>query len=224
MELKQYWLIFWKRAWIPALLVVVVVAASLLTMQTPPLTYTTTMRFNVGLKPRAEMGEYDYEGYYAWLSSEYMVDNLTGLVGSQDFAAEVNRHLADMGSSLQIPPGIITVDKQHRLLSLSVNWGNPDELSNIAAAIVMTMTEDSVKYFPQSGDTASIIQVIDAPSAPTPVSPSLTQRLQLPVRLLLALGIGIALTFLLDYLDDSVRHRGELEEIGIQVLAEVPKK
>jgi capsular polysaccharide biosynthesis protein len=46
----------------------------------------------------------------------------------------------------------------------------------------------------------------------------------LPVRLLLALAAGIALVFLLDYLDDSVRGRSELEAMGIAVLAEVPKK
>ena len=40
----------------------------------------------------------------------------------------------------------------------------------------------------------------------------------------LVLGAGIALTFLLDYLDDRVRGKTELEAMGIAVLAEVPKK
>ena len=42
--------------------------------------------------------------------------------------------------------------------------------------------------------------------------------------LALALGAGVALTFLLDYLDDSVRNKSELEAMGVIVLAEVPKK
>jgi capsular polysaccharide biosynthesis protein len=56
----------------------------------------------------------------------------------------------------------------------------------------------------------------------SPVPPSLTQRLDLPVRLLLALVAGVALAFLLDYLDNSVRGREELESLGIAVLAEIP--
>jgi capsular polysaccharide biosynthesis protein len=44
------------------------------------------------------------------------------------------------------------------------------------------------------------------------------------VRLLLALVAGLALTFLLDYLDDSVRGRADLEAMGIAVLGEVPKR
>ena len=38
----------------------------------------------------------------------------------------------------------------------------------------------------------------------------------------LALAAGIALAFLLDYLDDSVRSPRELEEMGLAVLGEIP--
>jgi capsular polysaccharide biosynthesis protein len=74
------------------------------------------------------------------------------------------------------------------------------------------------------GTPGALIKVIDPPSPPTQNSISLTQRLDLPVRLLLALAAGLALIFLLDYLDDSVRGKAELEAMGIPVLAEVPKK
>lgn len=70
----------------------------------------------------------------------------------------------------------------------------------------------------------ALITVIDEPSPPTPNPPSLTERLNLPIRLLLALAAGLALVFLLDYLDDSIRSGKELEAMGIPVLAEVPKK
>ncbi len=58
----------------------------------------------------------------------------------------------------------------------------------------------------------------------SPVPPSLSERLDLPVRLLLALLAGIALAFLLDYLDDSIRGRQDLEEMDIPVMAEVPRR
>ncbi|GIK38858.1 MAG: hypothetical protein BroJett011_26910 [Chloroflexota bacterium] len=228
MELKQYWQIIWKRAWIPALLLVVVAVASLLTGQTPPPTYSTTMRFTVGVKPQELPDQYTYDSYYAWLSSEYLADDLTAIVSSQAFAADVNRRLAEMGSSVQIPPGSISgvtiAEKQHRILRLNLSWGSAAELADIAQAIVRVMEEDSPKYLTQLGTPGALINVIDEPAPPAANPASLTQRLNLPVRLLLALAAGLALTFLLDYLDDTVRGRSELEALGIPVLAEVPKR
>jgi capsular polysaccharide biosynthesis protein len=228
MELKQYWRIIWKRAWIPALLLVVVAAASLLTSQTPPPTYSTTMRFTVGVKPQELADQYTYDSYYAWLASEYLADDMSAIVSSGAFAADVNRRLVDMGSAVQISPGSIggvtIAEKQHRLLRLNVNWGNAAELADIATAIVTAMEEDSPKYLTQLGTAGALINVIDGPSPPAATPASLTQRLNLPVRLLLALAAGLALTFLLDYLDDSVRGRSDLEAMNVAVLAEVPGK
>jgi capsular polysaccharide biosynthesis protein len=46
--------------------------------------------------------------------------------------------------------------------------------------------------------------------------------MDLPIRLLLAFATGVALAFVLDYLDDSVRDRSELESAGCLVVAEIP--
>lgn len=228
MELKQYGQIIWKRAWIPALLLLVVAAATLLTSQTPPPGYSTSMRFTVGVKPQQVPDQYTYDSYYAWLASEYLADDMSAIVSSGAFATDVNRQLGDMGSAVQIPPGSIggvtVAEKQHRILRLNVSWGNAAELAEIAQAIVTVMEQDSPKYLTQLGTPSALINVIDEPTPPAANPPSLTQRLNLPVRLLLALAAGLALTFLLDYLDTSVRGRSELEAMGIAVLAEVPKE
>jgi capsular polysaccharide biosynthesis protein len=209
-------------------LLVVVAAASLLTSQTPPPTYSTTMRFTVGVKPQEIPDQYTYDSYYAWLASEYLADDMSAIVSSGAFAADVNRRLADMGSAVQISPGSIggvtIAEKQHRLLRLNVNWGNAAELADIATAIVTAMEEDSPKYLTQLGTAGALINVIDEPSPPAAIPASLTQRLNLPVRLLLALAAGLALTFFLDYLDDSIRGRPDLEAMNVAVLAEVPGK
>jgi capsular polysaccharide biosynthesis protein len=226
-ELRHYWQIIWKRAWVPALLLVVVAAASLLTNQPPPPTYSTTMRFTVGVRPQEVANQYTYDSYYAWLASEYLADDMSAIVSSGAFATDVNRRLAELGSAVQIPPGSIggvtIAEKQHRILRLNVSWGNAAELADIARAIVTVMEEDSPKYLTQLGTPGALINIIDEPSPPAANPPSLTQRLNLPVRLLLALAAGLALTFLLDYLDDNVRGRTELEAMGLTVLAEVPK-
>jgi len=227
MELKLYWQIIRKRIWIPALLLVVVAIASFVSYQPAPTAYSTTMRFTVGVKPQEVTGQYTYDSYYAWLASEYLADDMTAIVTSQAFAADVNRRLAELGSQVQIPAGIIggvtIAEKQHRVLRLNVSWPDGNELTEIAQAIVVVMEQDSPAYLTQLGTPGGLIQVIDPPSAPAPNPTPLTQRLNIPVRLLLALGAGLALTFLLDYLDDTVRDRAELEGMGIAVLAEIKK-
>jgi capsular polysaccharide biosynthesis protein len=228
MELKKYWHIVWKRIWIPVLLVVVVGVVSWLTLQTPLPGYSTTMRFTVGVKPQEVTGQYNYDSYYAWLSSEYLADDMTAIVGSQAFAEDVNKRLREMGKPVQIPPGIIggvtVAEKQHRILRLTMSWGNAAELADIAQAVVIVMQKDSPKYLAQLGTPGALINVIDPPPPPGQNPPSLTRKLDVPVRLLLAFVAGIALAFLLDYLDPGVRGKAELEAMGVSVLAEIPKK
>ena len=228
MELKKYWHIIWKRIWIPVLLVAVVAVVSWLTLQKSPSTYSTSMRFTVGVKPQEIADQYNYDSYYAWLSSEYLADDMTAIVSSQAFAGDVNKRLAEMGKAVQIPPGsvggVTIAEKQHRILRLNMSWDNAEELTDIASAVVVVMEEDSPKYLTQLGTPGALIDILDPPSPPGENPPSLTRKLDLPVRLLLAFVAGIALAFLLDYLDPSVRGRAELEAMGVSVLAEIPKK
>lgn len=234
MELRQYWHIIRQRIWIPVVLLLVVGGVSLgwqLARPAAP-TYGSTMRFIVGVKPEALPGEYTYDGYYAWLSSEYLVDDFTGVIGSQGFAAGVNARLAAAGSGLRLPPGVLggvaIAGQQHRIVRVNVNWNNPQELAQLAQAVASTMEQDGPalfeQFFSQIAAGGVVITTIDPPSPPAPNPPGLTQRLEVPVRLILALLAGVALAFFLNYLDTSVRDRAELEQLGIPVLAEIPKK
>ena len=224
MELRQYWHVIWKRVWIPILLVAVVAIVSLATQSRPAPTYTTQMRFTVSVEPPL-IDERHYDVYIpAFVSSEYLVDDLTEILTSHDFANEVNTHLAEAGVAIAISKGVIAADREHRILTLNASWGNAAELQQIAQAIVTAVEEDSLKYNLQLSLLNASIKSIDEPSPPFAVPPPLTQRLDLPLRLILALVAGLALTFLIDYLDTSVRNAPELEAMGIPVLAEVPKQ
>ncbi|MFQ5611578.1 MAG: hypothetical protein ACE5H9_05540 [Anaerolineae bacterium] len=230
MELRQYWLIIRKRIWIPVLLLGVVGGLSLALQFLRPdkPVYSTSMRFTVGVRPQEIEGEFNYDSYYAWLSSEYLADDFSAIVSSQAFAQDVNTHLAEMGSSLSVPSGVISgvtiAEKEHRILRVNVTWDDPGELADLSQAIITAIEQDGPRYFSPLGTPGALIKIIDQPSPPAPNPPSLTQRLDLPVRLLLALAAGIALVFLLDYLDTSVRNREEVETLGIPVLAEIPRK
>jgi capsular polysaccharide biosynthesis protein len=228
MELRAYWRIIARRWWLPvglALLVAVLSLAAQRPWQARPSSYAASMRFNVGIKPERIPGVYTYDRYYTMLTSEYLVDDLGEIVRSQAFASEVSNRLAAQG--ITVPAGAIGASTQpgklHRIMTVNVTWPNEQELQAIANAISATLTQSSADFFAQfSADEADIKQ-IDPPVLGVVGAPT-RDRLDLPLRILLALGAGVALCFLLDYLDRSVRERKDLESLGLTVLSEIPKR
>lgn len=229
MELRRYWHIVWKRVWIVALLLLLTLAVSLIGRGPAPApVYQARLRVTIGLTPE-ERGPttYTYDRYYTWLTSEYIVDSFSEVVKSEAFAADVSRHLAQGDTPLQIPAGAIqgsTVSEQvHRILTITITWPDPEQLRAIADAAVRALEEENAKYFTQLGTEGATVNVIDSPAI-APVGPGLRERLDLPIRLLLALIAGVALAFLLDYLDASVRGREDLESIGLPLLGQIPRR
>jgi len=227
MELREYWHIVRRRWWLPVGLAVLVGVLTLV-MQRPwqprSPSYNATMRFNVGIQPERLSGVYTYDRYYTMLTSEYLVDDMGEIVRSQRFAEEVSRRLADRG--ITMPAGAIGASTQpgklHRILTVNVGWGDPAQLQAIADAIVATLTQSSADFFAQFSAEEADIRLIDPPVISRIGRPA-REQLDLPLRILLALTAGVALAFLLNYLDEYVRDRTDLERLGLTVLGEVPR-
>ncbi|HXF64573.1 MAG TPA: hypothetical protein VNK95_23280 [Caldilineaceae bacterium] len=228
MELRAYWEVLRRRWWLPlalAALVALISALQLRPWQPAPPSYIASMRLLVGVLPIAQADATAYDPrYYAWLTSEYLVDDFTEVVRSELFARAVSQRLADQ--AIQVPPGLIqgsaATGVQHRILTLSFQWGDAEQLAAIAAAAAAELEENAVVYFQQLGTEGAGITVIDGPSI-SPAGPGLRARLEWPLRIGLGLAVGLGLAFLLDYLDSSVRDRRTLEELGLPILGEIPK-
>ena len=229
MEVRDYWHILARRWWIPVLLTVLVAMLSawqLRPWQSPPPTYTTSFRLLIGVLPLVDADVADYDPrYYAWLTSEYLVDDFTEVVRSQLFAQGINRRLADQG--IEIPAGLISgsanTGRQHRIIQLSFAWGDADQLLAIANAAAAELSENATDYFTQLGTENAVVAVLDTPSVGV-VGPDLRSRLDFPLRVILAFIAGVGFVFVLAYLDTSVRRMRDLEEIGLPVIGVIPKK
>jgi len=217
MELRQYWHIVRKRIWVVAVLVAVVAVASAVTYKAPPTTYQATMRFTVGIVPeKRPTAEYGYDYYYTWVTSEYLADDLAEIVKGGAFASAVGA-----------PGGSISGSAEHRILTVTVTRRGgeevAEEVARIADAVVAVLQEQAGRFFGQVAHNPAAADVtLNDPPVVVPLPASLTARLDLPLRLGLTLLAGVALTFLLDYLDTTVRDRAELEAMGLSVLAEIP--
>jgi capsular polysaccharide biosynthesis protein len=229
MELGQYWHIVWKRIWIVAVLVIVVAVASAATYRTPPTIYQATMHFTVGIVPeKRPPTAYGYDYYYTWVTSEYLADDLAEIVKGGAFAAAVQAQMVATGNPQPVnPTGSISGSAEHRILTVTVTrtGGNDaaEQTGRIAEAVAAVLQEQAGEFFGQMSHDASAADVtLNDPPIVVPLPPSLTARLDLPLRLGLALLAGVALTFLLDYLDVTIRDHAELEAMGLPVLGEIP--
>lgn len=228
MELREYWTILCRRWWIAVGLAVAVGALSLLQLrpwQSKPPVYSASMRMLVGVLPVAEQDATAYDPrYYAWLTSEYLVDDFTEVVRSRLFADNVSARLADQ--AITVPAGAIQASaatgKLHRIITLSFTWGDAVQLEQIARAAADELIENTRFYFQQLGTGEAGVTLIDGPSIGA-VGGGVRDQIELPLRILLALLVGVGIVFLLHYLDDSLRDSADVEALGLRVLGEIPR-
>ena len=117
---------------------------------------------------------------------------------------------------------IVASDNARSLLLIYLSGSDPAQLQALAAALTRVLQTQNAAVFPQLGGQAAVVTPLDAPRvAANP--PSLRSRLDPLLRLALALAAGVVLALAAHYLDPSVRERAELEQIGLAVVAEIPR-
>ncbi len=225
MELRDYLRVLTRYGWLIVGLVVVVAAGSVLWRGSPPPRFQASVRFTIGVNapPATQVSGYD-PILSSFQASEYIRDDFVEVIQSDLFADDVNAQLAKAGEPhLKVSKGNIVgaIEKQRRLMSLTITWRDAGEAQKIADAAVKNLSENNAKYFAQLGAVGAAVTVIDRPVAAA-VGASLREQLDIPLRAALALFAGIALAFLLDYADGSLRDARDAERLGLRVLGEIP--
>jgi capsular polysaccharide biosynthesis protein len=219
MELRQYWGIVWRRWWLIAILLGVVLVVSVATYREPDPVYVATMRFAIGIEGEEPVNAASGEGRSdAWLASEYLADDLSEVLKGGDFAARISER-----TGFAVPAGAIFASREHRIMTVNITWSNRDQVQAIAEAVGAAVEDGGAEYFPQLSGIEAQAVLIDGPGIGQ-AGRSLSQKLDLPIRLLVALVAGVALAFLWEALDDTVRNREDMELLGAPVLGEIPRK
>lgn len=219
MELREYARILWRRWWVVALLVAVVLAVSLATYRAPTPGYVATMRFAIGIEGEEPVSAVSGEGRSdAWLASEYLADDLSEVLKGGRFAAEISQRVG-----FDVPAGTIFASREHRIMTVTIAWPEREPIQAIAEAVGAAIEDGGADYFPQLDGVTARAVLIDGPGIGQ-TGPSLKDQLDLPLRLFVALLAGVALVFLWHYLDNTVRDRAEIEALGVRVVGEIPRK
>ncbi|MCA9959696.1 MAG: hypothetical protein KC443_11715 [Anaerolineales bacterium] len=222
MELRRFWAIFWRRWPLVVIPAVIVLGVALATYQSPAAVYTVGVRFIVAQEPVTTAATVQEERYYNWLTSEYVVNGLTDWVNGRNFATAVSAQLAKEG--LDIPAGAIqpVADNTRSMLTLSLTAGDAEALAAIMRAAITVLVTQNAAALPQLGGETAVIVPLDEPIV-NQVSAGLRAQLDLPLRVILALGAGVGLALLVEYLDPTVRTRAQVEELGLPILGDIPR-
>lgn len=226
MELRALWKIVRRRWWLillPSLAAFAYAAYGY--MKAPPGGgFTTSIRFTAAEPPDSDAISYEDAELAPWLSSEYIVNALTDWARTNTYAQEVSDQLSTQGIEIPAPAiqGAIAADNVRAVMTLYLSWHDPDQLAALAEAATTVLVERSADYFPQFGDGGVDVVPLDTPGI-APVPPPVSARFDPLIRLGLGVAAGVALAFLVDYLDPTLRDRMEVERMGLPVLAEIPR-
>jgi len=226
MELRDYARVVFRYGWLILALPIIVGMGSWIFRPTPSPRYSASVRLTIGVNALAPDKAIGYDPILtAYQASEYIRDDFVEIIQSDVFADDVNAVLAKMGvNDVRVRKGNITaaIEKQRRLMSMTITWHNAEQAQKIADAAVKNLSENNAKYFAQLGSSGAMLTVIDRPVV-APVGQSLREQMDIPIRVVIALLAGIALAFILDYLDTSVRDARDVEALGLRVLGEIPR-
>jgi len=210
--------------WLGAIPVLIVGAYTALTYRPPGATYQAVFRFTAGGTPAADVSA-DYDRYYAWLASEYIANGLADYAVTARFAEGVAERLSEAGVEIapQAIQGAIATDNVQSVFVVYLTWPDPDQLRLMAAIVGEELLAAGPIAFPQMSGIGQVARLADTP-APVPLSPSLRARLVGPaIRILLGAFVGAGLMLAAYLLDPAVRDDDALSELGLSVIATIPK-
>lgn len=230
MELYALWHVIRRRWWLAAIPVIVAALFAAARYEPPPTMWTTGMRFTAGQAPAPNAtpgatGPYEDASYVPWLASEYLVNALTHWVQTGSFAQAVSEELAARRVEISAGAlaGAFASDNQRSVMAVYITWHDPEQLPQIAAAAVAVLQNQSDDFFPQTAAGPVTVMPLDDIGVGE-VPPSITSRIKALLPVAIGVVAGLALAFVVEYLDPTVYAREELEAMGIEVLAEIPRR
>lgn len=207
---------------------IIAVGIGMATHTQPLARYVATVHFSASLPPSEEAGSsagshFD-PAYYSWLTSEYIVAGLSDWAETGAFADAVSRQLKT--DEVQLSPKAvragISSDHERSDLVLYFSAGTPEHVRALVQGSINVMQQQNASAFPQMGGRNATVVALDEPVVML-APPDLRTRIDLLLRVVTGLGVGVLLAFLAHYFDPFLRNREEVEQLGLRVIGEIPR-
>lgn len=242
MELRQYWNVIRKRWWLVAVIVGLVAIASAFMFLTTHTTFQSEVKFITRQTPSPDNPSnpgspgsmvFTFDRYYNWFGSEFLVDDYTEIVGSDAFAGSM---MSILSSTVTLGQGqkqltlgdiknALQVDRKQRELRIIVTGSSRDASVALAKAASTVLVDAKLKPLnnsPMVNDRAVFTQIDEATTDEAKSSKG-KDLINAIVRVIIGLVTALALVFLLEYLDNSVRDARDAERVlDLPVIGAIP--
>jgi capsular polysaccharide biosynthesis protein len=222
MELRTYGAVLRRHARLIGLITLATLVVSLGLALRGPTSYTASMRLAVSVVPDPRIGDFfKYDAYYSWLISEYLADDLSELLKSDAFAEDVSTELGMTIDSKTIS-NLTRTKKTHRLLDVEITNADPQTALAISQAYERVINTKLSEYLAFLQANNGFVRIVNQPKVERTNSLPLMAA-EVGLRTVAGLLAAVGLAFLLEYIDDRLRDRREVESfLGTKVLAEIP--
>jgi capsular polysaccharide biosynthesis protein len=222
MELRAYGAVLKRHAWLIGLITLATLIISVGMAIRGPTAYTASMRLAISVVPDPRVGDFfKFDSYYSVLTSEYLADDLSELLRSEAFAADVS---AELGNTVE-PDAIVNLTrtkKTHRLLDVQIASGDPETALAIAEAYERVLNTRLSEYLAFLQANNGFVRIVNRPRVARTNTLPLTVA-EIGLRTMAGFLGAVGLAFLLEYVDDRLRDRRQVESfLGTTVLAEIP--
>ena len=217
MELRRYWQILWRYWPVVAMLTLVGVIAALQYYVSNKPTFQAVATVNVTQDPSPND---PYSGIYANQASDYVNDELVKIITGNVFMKDVSSQLKE--GNINFTPdelkGMVQVEPKNRTLTITAGNGDQNAALKIAQTVANTLQNSVAQY---TAPRQVQVKIIDFPNQSN-LNGGRNVLLAV-VRILAGFLAGIALAFLLSYLDNKIRSKDEVEELlGLPVMGAIP--
>ncbi len=222
MELKQYWLIVKRRL----LLIALIISVSCLTIGiysyyfiTPQYEASAKLIVNQykdssSLIPSIDLGSIN--------STIGLIKTYKEIIKTPRMMKIVVKEYPDLGVTYGELIGKVSVSAVNdtQVMSISVRDDSYAKAANIANAVAVVFKKtipDLMKV-----DNVSVLDKADPTEFHGQIAPN--PKLNISIAFMLALMFGVGLSFLLDYLDDTIKTEEDVEMVlGVPILTSIPR-
>lgn len=222
MELKQYWIIVRRRL----LMIALIITVSCLTIGIYS-SYFITPQYEASAKLIVN----EYKSSSSLLSSIDVgsINSTIGLIKTYKeilrtprMMKKVVKQYPELGVTYNQLIGMVSVSSvnETQVMSISVRDSSYEQAAKIANAIAIVFQKSVPELM--KVDNVSVLDQADPQEPHGPISPNKTMNIA--VTFMLALMMGVGISFLLDYLDDTIKTEDDIEALlEVPVLTTIPK-
>lgn len=222
-EIRLYVIILLRR-W-PFIIVpmIIVTIIGIARFSLPEPTYKTSVQYIVSQDPTISAENNEESRQFVWLNSQYVVNTITDWSNGTEFAGRVSAEMQARGVDADTRTVAIALETGTIRSKLEVFIDHPDQrtVQVMAESATIVLNRDNLEAIPQLGHDPALITPIDEIEVEM-VSAGLKGYLDLPIRIIIAAAMGVAVALFAEYIDPKIRTKQQIAAIHLPLIGEIP--